>query len=140
MPSLAANITISNTALLEYDDPNSVPTSVDSNTVTTEVAPPPTPAIIEFYRYTPPTGELNVLANDTQCMMGAAYQMAPLPSQGGNVINTAAPVPLNATTSYHAGEPMFVGLDDRNRNKDSAVREYVEIDLTTSDGDRKSVV
>ncbi len=140
LPSFATNITISNTALLEYDDPNSVPTQVNSNTVTTEVSPPPTPATIEFYRYTPPTGELNVLANDTQCMMGAAYQMAPPPTTlGGSVIDTSALVPLNATTSYRAGEPMFVGLDDGNRNKDSTLREYVEIDLTTSAGEHEKL-
>src|SRR5262249_40244008 len=59
----------------------------------------------------------------------------PLTDMGGPPLDLSAPVPLLDTTSYHAGEPVFVTLADGNRNADPLVRETIDLRFTTSGGD-----
>ena len=54
--------------------------------------------------------------------------------KGGAPLDLSAPVPLLDTTSYHAGEPVFVTLADANRNEDPLLRDAIDLRITTSGG------
>ena len=137
--ALAHGANITNTATVNYIDSASQPQSVQSNTVSTIVS---TPASVQFYHYSGGMGSNGSRADGSQCGIGSPtnFQAVPPPTtyQGG-VINLGAPVNLDPAAIFHAREPVFVALADANRNEDPLVREFVEVEVLTSNGDREQL-
>ena len=135
--SLAQAGTVSNTARLAYVDPTGGPIEQLSNTVSFQTSPGPTPGTVTLFRYAPGAGAAQpTQADGAQCgdSSGGFAPEPPLTDMGAPV-DLSAPVPLLDTTSYHAGEPVFVTLADSNRNLDPLVRDTIDLRFTTSGGD-----
>jgi uncharacterized repeat protein (TIGR01451 family) len=142
VPASAAD-TIDNTASVSYrlGGQQADPVTVSSNTVRFEVLPLPTPAELEFRRYDPTTTGGEVVPIDGgQCRI-ADGGFAPLPDVHDT--NGAPLDPSSAQTDaapgFYTGEPIVVTVADPNRNADPAVREYVDVDITTSTGDAETL-
>jgi uncharacterized repeat protein (TIGR01451 family) len=137
----AAAASIENTATVTYQRPGEGVTVLKSNTVVAQVLPLPTPAQLSFLRYDPDAAGSQPIAIDGgQCRVeGGSF--APLP---GVVDGDGNPLdPDNAQTDtapgYYTGEPIVVSVADVNRNADPAVREYVDVDITTTTGDAETL-
>ncbi|WP_418152465.1 hypothetical protein AB8615_00005 [Litorimonas sp. RW-G-Af-16] len=105
------------------------------------IAPGPTPAVIEFFRYAPtapspimravngsdysPSGDLD----------GPFTSIGSPVTTGGNVLDLSGPVPLIPATTYLAGELMFVRVLDAGQNLDSTAIDTVNITITADNGD-----
>ncbi|MFZ5561378.1 MAG: OmpA family protein [Pseudomonadota bacterium] len=134
----AAAATISNTATVTFTGPAGF-TSQNSNTTTLTTAPALTPAVVTFYQYAPgAAGSSNILFDggffDSTGAGGFSALGDPV-SPDGAAIPLTAPVEVRATGVYRIGEPVFITLADGNRNGDPALRETIELAVTTSAGD-----
>src|SRR5687767_10751810 len=117
----AKGATISNTGSATFVAGGG-PRQIDSNTVTVETAPPPTP----------------LPADGGQCQRaGSGFTAMPgVTTFRGEAIDTANP-PVLETRVFHGGEPIFLTLSDPNRNQDAGAREIIELRLRTTSGDRE---
>jgi uncharacterized repeat protein (TIGR01451 family) len=137
----AASIT--NTARVLYVDPAGSNQQRDSNAVTLSSLPPPSPAVVSFHRYAPGLPDAQPTPSDgAQCANSAGVFLPPLPvtTTTGAPIDLSSPAPIESTGLYHAGEPVFVTLTDANRNTDAALRESVEVTLSSSTGDQERLL
>src|SRR5688572_9730567 len=137
---LAHAATVSNTAHLSYLNPGSGPVAQDSNTVSFETAPGPSPGIVTLLRHAPTAGSSDRYQADGAACGDGAGGFAPVPplsAVGGSPIDLSSPAPLLDTGSYHAGEPVFVIVSDANRNVDPLARDAIEVELSTSAGDQE---
>jgi uncharacterized repeat protein (TIGR01451 family) len=128
--------TINNTATVTYQL-NGGPHVIDSNKTTVTLFPSPTPATIETFRYAPEQ-------NTTLPVDGGLYRnpqtvFTPLPSPVSLAKEVIQPesVPVVPATVYHVDEPVFIRLHDGNRNADPLTREFIEVVITTPEGDRE---
>lgn len=139
LAGLANAATIANTATLSYTSAGGTPVVQDSNTDTLIRIPSATPGVVTFWAYAPGAGASASLAFDGgQYDNGGGFQGLATPTRSNGVpLTLAAPVAVRETSVYHAGEPVFITLADANRNTDAAAREYVEVVLTGSTGDRE---
>lgn len=118
--------------------------------------PLPTDSVLKFYKYSP----------TAQCSQGATTAPAQtLPFAGGryedalgnlqslptnlsvpgvgsapSVVDFSAPTPVCETQVFHEGEPVFVTLEDHNRNADPALVETVLVTLKSASGDIDEVI
>ncbi len=137
-PLPASATTITNVATVTYEI-GATSESVDSNLVTIPVLPSPTPATVTFWQYAPGAPSSTPTPADGGLCQTSPSVFVPLPlptDLSGSVINTAS-VPILQTGVYHAGEAIFLTLADGNRNLDPAVRDVVEVRVTTSTGDEE---
>jgi uncharacterized repeat protein (TIGR01451 family) len=137
---LAHAATVSNTAHLSYLNPGGGPVTQDSNTVSFETAPGPSPGTVTLLRHAPTAGSSDHYQSDGAACRDGAGGFAPVPplsAVGGGPIDLSAPAPLLDTGSYHAGEPVFVIVSDANRNVDPLARDAIEVELSTSAGDQE---
>jgi uncharacterized repeat protein (TIGR01451 family) len=132
----AATITIDNTAKLELRLAGAT-RSYDSNRVTTETVPPPTPAVVTFLRPANVDAGVVMSTDGTMCRM-ASGGFAPAGSTSTGQ-HSASLTGLTQTRTYHAGEPVYMSLADGNRNRDPAARETVEVRVTSSVGDEETL-
>jgi uncharacterized repeat protein (TIGR01451 family) len=134
----ASAVTISNTAIVDFQD-GPTPRTETSNTVTLETVPPPSPAVIEFWRYAPGSpASVPTAADGGSCQNGTGV-FAPIPpvtDSSGTVIDTTS-APILDAASYQRGEAVFIQLTDANRNLDPAARDFIELRITTSTGDEE---
>jgi uncharacterized repeat protein (TIGR01451 family) len=134
----ASAVTISNTAMVNFQD-GPTPRTETSNTVTLETVPPPSPAVVEFWRYAPGSpASVPTPADGGSCQnsMGVFAPILPVTDSSGAVIDmTSAPI-LDAA-SYQLGEAVFIQLADANRNLDAAARDFIDLRITTSTGDEE---
>ncbi len=127
---------ISNTATIEFLDELDNSHVIDSNTVAVRKIPDATPSEINFYHFTSSSGTFSTPADGTKCLTGGVYVDLPDPTtSSGGTIDLSNPVDLNNASSYHIGEPVFISLKDLNRNTNNGLREFVEVDIETSNGD-----
>jgi uncharacterized repeat protein (TIGR01451 family) len=132
--------TVTNTATLNFTDPSSNPGSVNSNTVTSTVSPNPTNSIISFFNFSPVPATEADQADGGQCRVGGVFVPIPgLTTHLGAPINTAAPVDLLSAKAFHAGEAIFIKVDDGDKNINTGVRDTVDLSVTTSTGDSEIV-
>ncbi len=137
---LFATPTITNTASVSYIGSDALPHVLNSNTVSAGVLPAPTPSHINFLRYSPPTGSQASLSDGAQCFSGGVFNpITSLQNVNGSPISLAGPLPLNSSTVYRAGEPIFLDVSDLNRNHDPLVREYIEVTIASNQGDSETL-
>ena len=115
-----------------------------SNTVSFVVR---TPAVIDFMIFGTAGGGTPVDATGTQCAdAGGAFSPVTGLNGGFDPLGTSGTTPsldninLVPVPAFSAGTPLFVTLTDLNRNLDSTVRDQVEVTITTTDGDRESLI
>jgi uncharacterized repeat protein (TIGR01451 family) len=143
LPGLALATKVDNTAQVTYQSHGkSAPVVLSTNTVSFEVIPSPVPAKLAFLRYASDAddGGDPIAIDGGQCRVDSG-SFAPLPGvtdADGNPLD-----PKNAATSaapgYYTGDPVVVAVTDANRNVDSSVREYVDVDITTTTGDAETL-
>jgi len=127
---------ITNTAKVEFLDEADNSHTVNSNTLSVRKVPEATPAEVKFYHFRNSSGTFSSAADGTKCLSGGVFVDLPAPTtSSGTPIDLSNPVNLSNANAYHIGEPVFISLKDLNRNLDDTVRELVEIELETSNGD-----
>lgn len=129
---------VRNSAVVDYVDHNANAATVHTNTVTLNVAPPPSLSTLSLLRAS--TTHETTSAGPTQCHSGNAFVTLPAPSQsGGAPIDISRPVALIETTSLHGGEPLFVRVADADRNRDAATIDTLDVQLATPSNDRETL-
>ncbi|MCC2637430.1 MAG: conserved repeat domain [Moraxellaceae bacterium] len=116
-----------------------VPVVVKSNTSTIISIPAPSPGVVTFYQFAPGASGSSSFAFDGGLYdNGGGFTALDTPTRtNGTPISLAAPVEVKPTRVYHTGEPVFITLADANRNTDAAVREFIDVVVTTTTGDRE---
>jgi hypothetical protein len=140
-PALANAETIENTASVSFTRSTGEAVTLQSNTVVTEVLPLPAPASIEFRRYDPGApGGTTLPFDGGQCMV-AGGEFKPLPAVRDDSGSTVDPgsSETDAAQAFYVGEPLVVAVTDANRNADPAVRDSLEVELTTTTGESSSI-
>ena len=134
-----AGTVINNTAQIDYFE-GAVPLHLLSNTVNVTVLSPITPATVTILQYAPGGTAPAASVGPTQCFNGGAYTTLPPPVlAGGTILNTNQTTPLNDTSTVHGGSPLFIRLVDLDRNVDPAMRDTVDVQVTSDAGDRELV-
>lgn len=127
---------VTNTARLEFTQ-GSVQRTVASNTVRLTVVSAPSPGKVVFRR----AADNGYPAGEGQCR--TADGQWSLLSTKGSSDSKAAPADASATPPatgvYHAGDPILITLADADRNRDGAVREIIELTVSTPDGDEEQL-
>jgi uncharacterized repeat protein (TIGR01451 family) len=140
MPAAAQVVTpagthITNTAVVSYG--GSAVIDAVSNSVHTVVAAPPTPSTLAILRAAQSGGEPS-LSGPTACQAtGGTMTLPPPVLIGGATIDPTQPALLAATVALHGGEPLFLRLEDRDQDRDAAIIDTIEVEVTTSAGDRE---
>ncbi|MES2489199.1 MAG: hypothetical protein V4607_05355 [Pseudomonadota bacterium] len=132
---------VQNTAAFSFSDRDGGTLQTQpSNTVSFNSVPAPTPSHVVFSQYSPGNAGATPTAVDGGQCANSAGAFSPAPAAvnyDGQAINTSNAVPLAQTTQFHAGQPVFITLTDSNRNLDPAVRDSVELTISTSNGDQE---
>lgn len=130
---------IDNTASVTYTGGGGVPVTQPSNTDHITSIPAATPGVVTFYAISPSgSGTVALPFDGGQYDTGSSFAPLAVPTlSNGTPVSLATPVDVHPTSVFHAGEPVFVTLADGNRNADPAVREFVDVTVTTSTGDRE---
>jgi uncharacterized repeat protein (TIGR01451 family) len=142
LPGLAWATRVDNTAHVTYRTLEGVPpVTLNTNTVSFEIIPSPVPATLSFLRYDPDSSDGSPIAIDGgQCRVDGG-SFTPLPdvtaSDGTPLDQTQAQT--SSAPGYYTGDPIVVAVTDSNRNADPAVREYVDVDITTTTGDAETL-
>lgn len=105
-----------------------------SNTVVADRLEPPSPSTIMFLRGTTVSG-IPLPADGGQCRDASGRFGASTPVHSASAGGQQAMAVQ--TSAVHAGDELIVTLSDANRNTDPAVRERVEVVLTSSNGDEE---
>lgn len=131
----APGTVISNTAQIDYTL-NGTPLQTRSNGVSVTVQATATPAVVSILRYDQSGTAPAATVGPTQCRNGAGYTNLPSPVLlGGTTLNAAQATPLDVTGTVHAGEPLFLRLLDADQNRDPAVRDTIDLRVTSASGD-----
>tara|TARA_R110002049_G_scaffold252264_2_gene427299 strand:+ start:32389 stop:38655 length:6267 start_codon:yes stop_codon:yes gene_type:complete len=131
---------ITNTAVANFEIA-SVPQSRFSNSVDVTTTVNLSPATISFLQYSPTgAGSTPTNSSPTGCSSsGESGPFVPLANPtfpGTGVLNVASPVDLAPANSYHQGEPVFIRVNDANRNLNSAIRDTLVVTIrSTNIGD-----
>ena len=138
-PAFAAAVTVSNVATFSFQtSATSATQSVSSNAVALtypDHIPARTPATIALMAVT--ASGTATPADGTQCRStSGAFAPAPSPTLRGRTIDPAS-VSVQDSTSFHAGDPMFIRITDRDLNLDPATRDSIDLRVTSSGGDEE---
>ena len=140
-PATSPGTAIRNTGQANYTTSGGAARTLNSNEVITIVAPPASRAAIELLRPSASNPIVTEPAGPTQCLAGTTFQTLSNPVLiGGQTIDPTQPVALTTTANYHGGEPLFVRLVDADQNRDSAVRDSVDVQIAAQQtGDRETI-
>jgi len=139
---------IDNTATASFDFSGTGSTA-SSNTETIVTTIIQTPSSITMYRYdltgtstfTPTIVTQHATSGPPASGFVTSADPVVYAIGGGSTVLTATdPQPLTAVNLYATGEPVFVQVDDRDQNLDSAVRETVHVVVTSSTGDEEELI
>ena len=123
--------------------------AVNSNTVTLSSTIISTPSTISLYQYdSTGAGTVNEAVPTQYASVGppgSSFVVSPdpglpLPGTGLATLDPNAPVSMNPVDVYHAGEPVFVHLEDLDQNLDPGVQETILVTVTTSNGDQEELI
>ncbi len=141
LPGLAWAAKVDNTAQVTYQPHAGAPVTVSTNTVTFEIIPPPVPAALAFLRYDPDAaGSAPIAIDGGKCRVdgGSFAPLPPVVDSDGKPLDPDH-AQASAAPGYYTGDPIVVSVKDPNRNADPAVREYVDVDITTTTGDAETL-
>ena len=136
---------IANTAVASFDVGG--PTiNVNSNTVTVTSTIISTPSTVTFYQYdSTGAGTLNEEVPTQYASSGppgsgfvvSPNPVIPLPGVGATTLDPNTPISMNPVDVYHAGEPIFILLQDLDQNLNPGVQETILVTVTSSTGDQE---
>ena len=135
---------ISNTASASFGISGN-PETRPSNTVEISSTLALTPSKAVLYQYSPSGNAATAtVSSPTGCSLGSpAGPFPPLSSPdypGAGALDVSNPVDLVRAKRYHQGEPVFVGITDKNRNLDRTQRDSVEINIAVkATGDQEQL-
>ena len=139
---------IDNTAVATFDVGG--PTlSVNSNAVTITSTIISTPSTVTFYQYDSTGGgvlnEEVPTQHATSGPPGTGFVVSPdptiaLPGVGTTTLDPNAPISMNPVVTYHAGEPVFILLEDLDQNLNPGVQETIIVTVTSSTGDQEELI
>ncbi len=135
---------ISNTASASFEISGS-PETRTSNTVEISSTLALTPSKTLFYQYSPSgNGATATVSSPTGCSLGSPA--GPFPAlanpnyPGTGALDVSNPVDLVRAERFHQGEPVFVGVTDKNRNIDRSRRDSIEISIAVkASGDQEQL-
>ena len=146
--SAPAGSLIRNTAQVGFQV-GSAPRQVTSNEVALRVEPAASKALIAVARWSgrdddpalPPESRFQSTAGPTQCRSDAGLTTLAAPTvAGAPALDPAQAARFAMTTTVHAGDAVFVRVIDRDQNRDSAVREFVDVRIASLEtGDTESL-
>lgn len=131
---------VSNIATISYTLGETTNTVVTPRAVFT-IRPPATPAIIEFFRFSPTASNpilRNINGSDFSPsgeIDGPFSSIGPAVTAGNQLIDITGPVPLIPATTFLAGELMFVRVIDTGQNLNSDEIDTIAITVQASNGD-----
>lgn len=137
VPAAAQSITISNTAMAEWQE-GSRNFQTLSNRVDTNVSSPlPNQPVISTYQLVSTGGNFVADLQPTRC----ASSSGPMILQPGGVHANlpTSPAQLRQTDRFHAGDIVVIGLLLPTANADPAARETLDVDLTLANGDAERI-
>lgn len=109
-----------------------------SNAVELRVEPADTRGRIALARYATTAADtaMRAVAGPTQCLSTAGIlSLSSAVVAGVGAVDPATPLPLAETSAVHAGDPVFLRVDDGDQNRDGTVREMVEVRVSARDTD-----
>ncbi|MDW3095745.1 MAG: OmpA family protein [Gammaproteobacteria bacterium] len=133
---------ITNTATANFEIAT-IPQARLSNSVDITTTVNLSPATISFLQYSPSgLGATPTNTSPTGCSTSdIAGPFLPLGNPtylGMGTLNASSPLDLVSATSYHQGEPVFIQVNDANRNLNSTVRDTLVVTISsTSVGDQE---
>ncbi|NND58864.1 MAG: hypothetical protein HKN49_01205, partial [Gammaproteobacteria bacterium] len=132
---------ISNQARVDYLNIANEPATENSNIVELTTAVVRSPATIEFTRVVAGSGIWQEPVGPSACLNGGSYNPLPDPQLvGGNVIDPAQAQPVNPTSAFNLGEPLFIRLADLDQNVDYQVIDTAIVTVShPTSGDTESV-
>ncbi|MDH5710362.1 MAG: OmpA family protein [Gammaproteobacteria bacterium] len=139
---------INNTAIATFDVGGPV-LSINSNTVSITSTIISTPSTVTFYQYDPTgAGVLNQPVPTQYATSGppgsgfviSPNPVIPLPGLGATTLDPNAPISMNPVDAYHAGEPIFILLEDRDQNLNPGIQETIIVTVTSSTGDQEELI
>lgn len=127
---------ITNTATANFEIAFA-PQSRDSNAINITTTAVLSPATISFLQFSPTgLGATPTNASSTGCSAsGIAGPFLPLANPtflGLGILDVNNPVDLAPATNYHQGEPVFIRVNDANRNLDSLVRDTLVVTIRSA--------
>ena len=138
-PAAALAATIDNTATVSYLLPAKGKVTVRTNTVRTPVLKAPSPGQLRFLRLDddPSVGAISIDGGQCRIESGTFAPLPPARGSDGNELDASAAV--IGASGYYVGDPVLLSVEDANRNLDPDVREYVDVDVTTTTGDAETL-
>ena len=131
-PAHARQTTLTNTARLSFTSATGA-SGVNSNTTTLSVVENRRPNI-RLMRLAVGAEGVAMGASTTQCLVdGKGFE---IPGLDGDSEFDPDSVKLRPATSYHAGEPIFIDIEDPDSNSDPAARDVLSITIKTSLGEQ----
>ena len=127
---------ISNTAQANFDVSGAAQVR-SSNQVDITTSVILSPATISFLQYSPTgSGATPTLASPSACSTSGSsgpFNNLPNPNYlGVGALDASLPLDLAPAASYHQGEPIFIRVEDANRNIDSAVRDTLVVTIRST--------
>ena len=130
---------IRNAASVSYVDDDAATVNVQTNEVAVAVVPMPSLSSISILRSAASAGS-QVATSPTQCRSTTGFVTLPAPTTtSGAPLDLTQPISLIESNSLHGGEPVFVRLVDADRNRDVAVADVVEVELSSESNDRETL-
>lgn len=124
-----------NSASVEYLS-GGVPQAARSNEVALTVAPAPSSARLRILRAATGSSSVTSTAGPTACLGSAGIVTLPRPVLAdGSELDPLRPLALGETATVHGGEAVFLEVVDPDQNRDDAVVDTLEIEVTSSAGD-----
>ncbi len=131
----APGTVIANSAQIDYLQ-GATTLQVRSNTVSATVQSTSTPSVLSILRFAQSGAASSTAIGPTLCRNAGTYTtLAPPVLLDGTILNTAQPTPLDATSTVHGGEPMFIRLIDPDQNRNPTLRDTIDLQISTAIGD-----
>ena len=131
--------TISNQASLDYLNMAGVPTTLDSNVVTSIVRSASAIQLTRVVGMGP--GVYQETVGPSACLQAGAFVTSGNPTLlGGTTIDPTSVQPVSPAVDYNLGEPIFIRLVDSDQNTDTAVIDYALVTVShPSSGDSVTI-
>lgn len=129
---------ITNTARATFDTGAAPARTSDSNEVVLTVVPTRTGSSVEFLHYLPEVRAsiaIPVTGTEYSASGEAAGPFYPLPGPvplAGAPIDLTQPVPLETTTVYFQGDPVFLRVIDPDQNRDAATQDTILLTIANT--------
>jgi len=129
---------VNNLATVTYTNPSATVTASMTDIASFTVEANVTAATVSLFEYSPvsPSVQWIINAGDYRDS-GSIFQPMPVPvfpAGSSTPINLSVPVPLDAASLHHMGDPLFIVIDDMDQNLDQLAPDSILVTMTVSSG------